>query len=842
MPSPEETADATREFLADHPEAEAPLAALLERDADGDPWTFAETELDSGRFGELVSRDLATAVEDGYRLNHPDAIRRAIDGAGSGGETHTTDRDATTDTSESETSASSAFTAFLGDVDRNTTLALVGALLTVAAARLVAAPSVFRDGYVVSPSNDPYFFRYWQERLAARADGIADLALFADMGAAASTRPLSHAINWWVTVLFGGVDAAPFVAAWLPVVSAVCLGYVVYRVTRLLTGDVRIALAAVIFYALAPVNAMYTTVGFLDHNAQQYLWLGVLIFMMTALAVDVSSRSRQTDPATASRAHARSPRAWMFAGGLAIAVAASAHLWGGSPLTFVPVAAVVGLRVALDVRHDSSPVFGNAPLLVGLILGAGLTLIAHLGLGWHESIAAATPLLVAGGALIVVAAGELWRRTDLSATVLVGIEVLVAIGGLSVYRLVRPADVERLRTRADALFFREDIAETASLFNPDFAFVFGPVFQLGLGFYFGIAVLAATTWVVTRRYEPGWLVLVCFGWYYLLLATLQVRFAGQLAIIIAPFAGIGLLYLLAAVDLARPLEISGLNKTDDELNSSRRGGHSRGNTADDGDNSMSGLIVDANVSNRIPTIKIPDGARMRGYLAVTITLVLLFNLIFVPSLVGQTTHDRAQFDAAQTVNAHADAVDREHPQNFVLSHWGDNRMYNYFVSGESERYGYAQSNHESFLIADDPDEWHDRFQGRVGYVVITDHGDAPPTNTTYEALHEGLGIGANNTSATAHYQLLVADDGVRTFAVVPGATIRVDGVSDGHMTAKTSVAVGTEAYEYSRTGAVEEGTAMIQVAHPGEYRIGNETIVVTDEDVLTGATVEVSGS
>ncbi|MFC7058365.1 hypothetical protein [Halovenus salina] len=59
------------------------------------------------------------------------------------------------------------------------------------------------------------------------------------------------------------------------------------------------------------------------------------------------------------------------------------------------------------------------------------------------------------------------------------------------------------------------------------------------------------TWHVARRYEPDWLVLVCFAWSYLLLAGLQVRFAAQLSLFIAIFAGVALIYLLAAVDLAR---------------------------------------------------------------------------------------------------------------------------------------------------------------------------------------------------------------------------------------------------------------------------------------------------
>lgn len=842
MPSPEETTAATREFLADHPEAEDALVSLLEHDADGEAWTFAEINLDSGQFGELVSHDLATAAGDGYRLQNPEAIRAAIDAADSSGSDDATHSDAPSDDSESHILSPPGYLTDIFSGDLQTRLALVGSLLAVVAARLVGAPAVLRDGYVVSPANDTYFFRYWQEHLAVRADGIFDVALFADMGGAASTRPLSHAINWWVTVLVGGVEAAPAVAAWLPIATAVCLGYVVYRLTYLLTRDVRVALAAILFYGLAPANVVYTSVGFLDHQSHQYLWLGLLVFALTALAADVARRARATDTGSAARAHARAPRSWLVAAGLAVAVAASAHLWGGSPLTFIPVAAVVGFRVALDIRHDGSPVFGNAPLLVGLTVGAGLALTAHLVLGWHESIAAVSPLLVAGGALTVVAAGELWRRTDLPATGFVVVEAFVAGGGLLAFWRLRPAEIERFRTRAEDLFFREGATETVSLFSPDFAVVFGPLLQLGLGFYFGIAVLAVATWAVTRRYEPGWLVLVCFAWYYTLLATIQVRFAGQLAIFIAPVAGIGLVYLLAAIDIARPVDVLGPASPADDTESPFRSDRVGHDGSDDEGGSIFDRRANADSAHGVSILQIPDGTRVRGYLVIVVALVLVFNFLLVPPLVGQTTHDRAQFDAAQTIHAHADAVDRGYPQNFVLSQWGDNRMYNYFVSGESQSYGYAQSTHDQYLAAEDPDAWYDRFQDRVGYVVITDRENAPATNTTYSALHKGLGIGANDTVATGHYQLLATDEDVRTFAVVPGATVRVSGTNGERVSATTSVAVADETFEYTRSAAVTDGTAVIRVAHPGEYVVGNQTVTVTDGEIIAGNQINVSST
>jgi dolichyl-diphosphooligosaccharide--protein glycosyltransferase len=164
-------------------------------------------------------------------------------------------------------------------------------------------------------------------------------------------------------------------------------------------------------------------------------------------------------------------------------------------------------------------------------------------------------------------------------------------------------------------------------------------------------------------------------------------------------------------------------------------------------------------------------------------------------------------------------------------------MYNYFVSGESQGYGYARSNHAQFLASSDPDGWYDRFQNRVGYVVITDRGRAP-ANTTYTALHDGLGLGVNDTAATGHYQLLARDGGVRTFAVVPGARITIPNTAGDQVTATTTITVDTGAgnttYEYARSAAVANGTATIRVAYPGEYQVGNHTVTVVTDDVFGG--------
>lgn len=51
-----------------------------------------------------------------------------------------------------------------------------------------------------------------------------------------------------------------------------------------------------------------------------------------------------------------------------------------------------------------------------------------------------------------------------------------------------------------------------------------------------------------------------YGWYFLFLAAIQVRFAGQLSLMIAIFAGIGLVHLAAWIDVARqPAHLSGIS-------------------------------------------------------------------------------------------------------------------------------------------------------------------------------------------------------------------------------------------------------------------------------------------
>jgi len=145
-------------------------------------------------------------------------------------------------------------------------------------------------------------------------------------------------------------------------------------------------------------------------------------------------------------------------------------------------------------------------------------------------------------------------------------------------------------------------------------------------------------------------------------------------------------------------------------------------------------------------------------------------------------------------------------------------MYNYHVNGEAESYSYAQETLPELLTADDPDAWYATAERQVGYVVV-DRQPSSPGNG-YTTLFTQAGLGENGT-ALGHFRPLYLGQQVRVLAVVEGATIHVDGGAGETITATTEVEIQGQSFPYERTGAVDNGEATIQVAHPGDYTVGD---------------------
>lgn len=838
MEGSERVEAATRSMVDSDPSLADDLSALLEVDAEGEPWTFDDIPLDSGQFGEVVSEGIAESVDDGgYRLTDTAAVARALDesppSASATGSEPTTPEDGTPSSRDVPLSlpASAAgvwetvgqgLSARFAAVDRTAALAVAFLLVLFGTVRSLFYAAVFRDGMVVSPANDPYFYRYWQRQFLERSGSATDLGMLATIGQENTRRPLTQALNWWFAALTGGTPgAADAVAAWAPVLAAIAGGGLLYLLACELTGDRRIGLGAVLLLAFTPVHVVYTSLGFLEHRPYQYFWLLLLAFGLVWLAAGVRRRHASVSGREAARAHLRSPDAWGISGLVAVAVGASAHTWGGSPLTFVPVALYVAVRVVSDVRHDVPPLLANLPALVGIGAGAVLAQVAHRSLGWHEPIAAAVPVLVALGGIGVALVATAWRRFDRRAATLLATEVLLAGVGLWAYTTLRPSHIARLRDRADDLFNREVAIETASLFGSGgFDLIYQPLAQLGIGFFLGLVPLLALTWYATRAYAPGWLVMLSFTWLYFLLATVQIRFAAQFSLFLALFAAIALVYVLGALELVRPPTVFA---TPDRP------------TGEDSKPGTASAIFEPESDagdGDAEALSLPDDFQSASYLLSMVVLFLLLNLLFVPTLLGQIQYDDAEVAATTSVASHAENHP-DHPQ-YVLSHWGDNRMHNFFVNGDSQSYGYARSKYGSFVTADDPDVARQDLRGSVGYVILTDH------DLEHAGVHEALfaNRGAGEAS-TAHFQLLYTAGDVRAFAVVPGAELVVPAGANDPVTASLNLTVSGEQLAYERTATANaDGQARIRVAYPGTYEVGDRSVTVSEAAVYAGEVID----
>ncbi|RQG91510.1 MFS transporter [Natrarchaeobius halalkaliphilus] len=809
---PDAIAEATASFRDQYDDGEHTLETVLSVDDEYETWTFDDLPLDSGIFGELVSRGIVRKRDGEYRISSREGVRAGLEGRAV----------STVDQDDPRRALSSPIA-----LDVRAGAALVCALAFLFGMRVLNYRSVVRGEHVVSPANDPYYYRYWMETLLSESDGITDTTVVTDMpDAAASRRPLTHASNWALAELLGGDQwAADMVAAWLPVVATLALGIVVYWLALIVTDDTRVGIASVGLLALTPVHAVYTSIGFLEHRPYQYLWIGVTILSLAWLAVDVQRRrERASRPRVAIREHLLCPWTWIAAIVLGIALAFSVHSWGGSILLFVPLGAYAGLKIALDVRAGLPPMAGNAPLLVGVGIGGAITVLLHVRWGWHEPFTAVVSSIVVVGIVAVAAVGELWHRLEWPTLGILAFEGGIAAVGVSALWYLRPDEWTRLEQRAEDLFAREGATETGSLFTTENAVVLEPMAQLGPTFYIAIAVLGWAAWTVSRRYDPAWGVLAVYSLFWLVLAAFQVRFAAQLSIVVSVLGGLGLVHLLAWLDLVRtpvPFRESTASARDTV------GPSARDTAADGGD--------------REPSIALPEDGRTLGALIWIALLVCGLSLIFVPTLSAQTVHSDAQFEAAMAIDDHA--ADRETPKTFVLSEWGDNRMYNYFVSGESSSYWYASRHFEEFRTGGDPDGWYEEFnESDVGYVVLTEAGGYDERNAQRQ-LHDELGTGSDGETPLEHYQAVYVDDEVTAFAVVPGATITADGEPGEELSLETEVPVSGETVTYERTATVDDdGTLAVTVPYPGEYTVGEREIDVPARAVETGSVLELEQS
>ncbi|MDY6774658.1 MAG: STT3 domain-containing protein [Halobacteria archaeon] len=774
----DEMREEVEDLLDEKPDIEDSLRQLIEIDSSNESWDFDDTPFDSGEFGELVSRGILDKDEEGgYEISDTKSVRTAVEGQSDDSDNESYEYELSLPDLPSFNPVSSAY--------------LIGSLLIVVAFRSITYSDVFRGSDVVLAVNDPYYYRYWVDRLLEKTSGgLLDAILKVPSGIQQG-EPLMVAVLGWLS----GILGTDIVLPWFPVVSAVITGLLVYLVSVRLTKDKRAGIASVVALGVIPAHAFRTSLGFADHHPFDYPWLGLTVLSLVMLA--------DTDKTTIYRY-----RSIGLSALLGISISGQVLSWDNSPILIAPLGLYIFFVVFSYMRSQVSPLRRNIPVILGLSMASVVSYLFHTRLGWHTDIVAYSPFLLLLGVAAVVVAAETAYRLEVSLRQLAAVEAVLAVIGATAFRFILPDFYSRLISELNNFVGLGGIAETQSLLQG--GGVLGPITNFGLFLFLGLGYIVFSVWWSYSRNEPKWTVLGVYGVYFFILGVVQVRFAGQLSFFIAVFTGVGILHLASLVDLtSQPAFLD----------------------SDGADNRRS-----------VKEIQIPD----RRTAAYVIALFLLVGGINIPQTAlhvqkGTVVSD-SEYDAVKWLESYSKKNDLSYPDNYVFSEWGENRAYNYFVNGESKSYGYAKSNFRDFLTSDSPEEWYSRLNSQHdGFVFLKkiDSQDVP-VESVYSRLYNSYGSRRLGVPGVSHYRAVYAKNSIRIFEVVPGAKLRGSVSPNSNLTIKSTVDIEDQTFVYNRQAtANSEGNFSLTVPYSGEYSIGNQTVEVTDSDVRNGNVIDI---
>ena len=799
---------ATQALLTDRPEIEDALTELLEADKSG-PWSFDDVDVDSGTFGELVSQGIVTRVDAAdaqgeYRLADRMAVQAAVQG-----ESHPGEDERTT------TSVSDRLSNVRLNVQFPFLAALVASLGFLFVLRIVNYDSVFREEVVVFPANDPYHYRHWIDQLLAAEPQPFDLPAIAEtLGGRATGQPFVYTLGYWVTGVFeSNPETAGAAVAWIPVGAALIVGVSVAWMALVVTGDERVAVLSVLALALTSQHSVYTSLGFIDHQPLNPVWLAVMAAAFVWLARDVEQRVKRTPDThdrnegstTPVRAHLQNPVTWVMAGCFGIAVVLSVFTWNGAPVLLTGVATYIVLRAGMDIRVGHSPMGTAAPIAAGLALASGLAYAIHTWAGWQEPAVVFSPALVLGGLVVVTGIAEGCLRSGAVSprTYVAGVFAGTATLLVATWR-VAPDVLSRLAERMWVVVEARRYGESRRLLATEFGFILGGVDVFGWLLFIAFPMIAAVCLYCLRSYEPRWLVLCGFALPMVVFSLLEIRFVAKLAVFTAVFTAAGTVWILARID----------------------------------------LLTSQNLFGTRPRYRLTRGAFRPSatavYVAGALLLLASLSLILVPATTSSIMHEDGQVEAAMWMSENAETTERS---EFVAASFGDQRFYNYFVFGESDTYSTSvQADIEELYMSTDPDAEYDRFDSGVGYLVLDDLGDVGlGPESGHARLIDRYGAATDEVDGVGHYRVefVSADGGYLVISPVPGATIEGPTDAEERFMTGTDVEAGSVEFRYTRQVKPDDGRISVTVAHPGSYDVDGETVAVTEEDVSEGATIEV---
>ncbi|MCU4718186.1 hypothetical protein [Halapricum hydrolyticum] len=666
--------------------------------------------------------------------------------------------------------------------------ALAGTLAVVVTIRLVPVTSVYQDGAVVLTGNDPYAYRYAVEQVV---HGTATPWSLPD--GVASGEPLLVSTLALAALLLGGSQwAADTVVAWYLVVSALLTALLVYGIAVRASGDARIGLAAVLLLAVTPMHGFRTSIGFADHHAFDYVFLALTVYALLGI---VHGPDRSGPGGTGSDVAL-----------LAVGLAGQLLAWEAGPLLVVPLAFAIGLcGVATAARDSVRPL---SSLVAGVAWGTVLTGLAHVGFGWQDTVVVLAAGTLFAGSLGVLSIASVCQRLDRSWILTAILEVGLVVLGLAVLFSAFPDAGHALERGIDRLLHDTRIGEMSSL-TEDYGLVLGPLVLLGFGPFLALPGIVLGLRAAWRRGSIAWPILIAYGAYFAVLTAIQRRFGGELAPFLALLGGLGLLGVLGWLDLAKP------HRAHERVALSSRPDHHR-----------DGLAV-------------PDRTRLT-LLGGAVGVFAGSGALYTTLINDRLATDRAAVRAARWIDAYASERGWEYPENYVLSEWGRNRMFNYFVNGQSASYGYARRYYEDFLFTSDAAGWYEHFDGRVGFIVVPDleYGGYTHSRRLYARLRK-LGSATENAPGLGHYRAVYAspDRDYLVFTLVPGATL--SGTISRRTRIETEVSIPGADFEYVRFAEPDDGSFSVTVAHPGTYTVDGRSVVVTERDVRDGRTLYV---
>jgi dolichyl-diphosphooligosaccharide--protein glycosyltransferase len=760
------------ELLEDRPDFEDALEDVHEVDEAHETWTFDDVPIDSGTFGQLVSEGVVEKIDGEYRLANPDAVQAVLSGESAPSEPTPTD--------------GTEFSLEVPTVDWRGVGLLVAALLFVVAVRLLPFGSVFRDGAIVLSGNDPYFYLYWVEQTLA--DGTIGALPIGEVPEGISHgEPFLVAWLAWLSGFVGGNSTLAL--ALYPVLSALLTALMLYVIAMRVTRDRRVALSTLALYAVIPAHAFRTSLGFADHHAFDYIWL-----TLTALALVVLLTGERDLTA---------PTRWLAGLGLAVGIAGQVLAWENGLLLVVPVAGVVVFAVLADARAQRSPLLANAPLLLGLGLAAVAIYAVHDSTSWYATAVAVAPALLVAGSLAVVAVGELAFRLGRDVRELAAFEIVTGVASLVAFTEFFPDLWSDLQRGIDRLFEAREIAEVQPLFSGD---SLGFLLLIGVIFVVAIPMLG---WATVRlvRADDEWLVPAVYGWYFLALAMVQVRFVGQLSAFTALFAGLGFVWLASWVDLTTvPGPVDGTDWRD----------------------------------------WWPGRPERSTVVSVFVLFLLVGGLSVVQSGVKmqQVTIEDDTYETASFLAEYADDRGWENQsESYVFSDWGRNRVYNYFVNGDSQSYGFAQSNYRDFIAESNVTNATRTVSGRARFVVTESFDVESPAMGV--RLHDHYGSRYDNVSGLSRYRAIYATESGdrKAFLVVPGATMTGTAAANTTVSLSTDVSIPNDEFTYDQQVKTNpDGSFSVGVAYPGTYELSTEeetwSVEVSEAAVMNGTTVD----